>query len=108
MHYCYIIYSQSADRFYIGETNNFSRRIAEHNNHIFRSSFSIIANDWCEYMIIELPNIKVARTMERRLKKMKSRKLIERLKINDTFRTSFLNEITSEWVLVPMRRDEPK
>ncbi len=32
MYYLYILYSLSADKFYVGYTNNYSRRFDEHNN----------------------------------------------------------------------------
>jgi putative endonuclease len=105
MHYCYIIYSQSANRFYVGETNNFLRRLEENNSHFFKSSFSSVANDWVEYLIFELPDITAARALEKHIKKMKSRKFIERLKTDIEFRISIVNEIQfGIRVLVPTGR----
>ena len=80
-----------------------------HNNHFYKSSFSSIACDWVEYLTFELPDIVTARALEKHIKKMKSRKFIERLFADFEFRNSVINEIiNSKRVLVPTHRDEPK
>ncbi|NMC99469.1 MAG: GIY-YIG nuclease family protein, partial [Bacteroidales bacterium] len=38
--YCYIIYSQNINKYFIDETENFERRIAEHNSGVFKCSFT--------------------------------------------------------------------
>ncbi|MGG7035029.1 MAG: GIY-YIG nuclease family protein [Flavobacterium sp.] len=46
MHYLYIIYSKTADKFYIGETQNLEERLQKHNEHLYNNSFTKIASDW--------------------------------------------------------------
>jgi putative endonuclease len=79
MHYVYIIYSQSADRYYIGETNNIKARIEQHNNGQFKGSYTTIAKDWALYFKISCENIVIARKIEKHIKRMKSRKYLENL-----------------------------
>jgi len=35
MHYLYILYSDSTQKFYIGETNNLENRILKHQDHFY-------------------------------------------------------------------------
>ena len=67
--------------------------MVEHNTHFFNTAYSKIACDWTEYLLFELPDISIARSLERRIKKMKSRKFIERLKKDIDFRKSILDEL---------------
>ena len=82
MQYCYIIYSRSVNRYYIGETDNIERRLMEHNTGIFEKSYTKQASDWQLYLIIECIDRSEARKLESFIKKMKSRKFIESLKEN--------------------------
>ena len=94
MHYCYILYSGSSDRYYIGETEDISRRLLEHNNHMFKNASTVIASDWEVYILFSLPDRTIARAMERYIKKMKSRKFIERFKEDENFKNSILKQFT--------------
>jgi len=40
MFYVYILYSQSADKFYVGQTPDVQKRLREHNNPSEKSEFS--------------------------------------------------------------------
>ena len=46
MHYLYILYSDSSQKFYIGETNDLESRIEKHQKHFYSNSFTKIAEDW--------------------------------------------------------------
>jgi putative endonuclease len=46
MHFFYIIYSESLNKFYIGETYNVVERVFNHNSHCYDNSFTKIASDW--------------------------------------------------------------
>tara|TARA_B100000949_G_C14065175_1_gene359430 strand:- start:7 stop:318 length:312 start_codon:yes stop_codon:yes gene_type:complete len=47
MYYCYLIYSQSKNRCYIGITNNLDRRLDQHNQKLSGGAKSTkIAKDW--------------------------------------------------------------
>ncbi|MBK7606782.1 MAG: GIY-YIG nuclease family protein [Saprospiraceae bacterium] len=40
MHWVYILYSQKADKHYIGETEDLSTRLYQHNTHYFNTSYT--------------------------------------------------------------------
>ena len=78
---CYILYSKSVDRFYIGYTSDFGERLKSHNNGQFGSkSYSFIASDWEVHLVIPCETIEQAVYIEFKIKKMKSRKYIINLK----------------------------
>ena len=41
-HFVYILFSETANKYYIGETNNLERRLEEHLSHFFENSFTKI------------------------------------------------------------------
>jgi len=40
MHYLYILFSKSADKFYVGETYDVEARINAHNQHHYSNAFT--------------------------------------------------------------------
>ncbi|PKP22405.1 MAG: hypothetical protein CVU05_04015 [Bacteroidetes bacterium HGW-Bacteroidetes-21] len=95
MHFCYIIYSKSIDRYYVGETDDFLRRLSEHNSGVFKGSYTKQANDWEEFLIIECNNRYEARKFESFIKRMKSKTFIQKLKSDkDLVRQIFANQIS--------------
>ena len=79
-HFVYILFSETDNKYYIGETNNLERRLEEHLSHFFENSFTKIAEDWELFLKIECKDIFEARKIERHIKKMKSKKYLENLK----------------------------
>ena len=81
MAYCYILYSETADTFYIGITSETPElRLEKHLSDFYQKpKFTNIANDWKIFWSIECHDIIVARKIEKHLKKMKSRKYLENL-----------------------------
>ncbi|MFT3795077.1 GIY-YIG nuclease family protein [Flavobacterium sp.] len=79
MHYLYILYSISADKFYVGETYNVSERIAKHNEHQYANSFTKIANDWKLVLSFECQNEQEANYLEKFIKRMKSKTFIQKI-----------------------------
>ena len=74
MFYCYIIYSITADRFYVGYTSDLNERLKKHNT--LHKGFTGYKNDW-EYVYIEKFESKdQASFRERQIKNWKSRRLI--------------------------------
>ncbi|MCX6249378.1 MAG: GIY-YIG nuclease family protein [Bacteroidetes bacterium] len=49
MFYVYILYSQSLDSFYIGQTMDIELRLSEHNTNKYVGSSTRIAKDWTIY-----------------------------------------------------------
>ncbi|NJY63664.1 GIY-YIG nuclease family protein [Salinimicrobium sp. CDJ15-81-2] len=93
MHFIYIIYSSKADKYYTGESNNVPARLELHNSHKFLKAFTKAASDWEIKLIFRCETKKDAVYLERYIKRMKSRKFIE--KIID--RPEILEEILSTW-----------
>ncbi len=79
--FCYIIYSESINRYYVGYTSNFEERLALHNSgHFGGRSYTRKASDWEMYLLIPCKTITQAILIESNIKKMKSRQYIENLK----------------------------
>ena len=79
MHFLYIIYSKSQDRFYVGETSDLNYRLELHNTHHFKGSYTKIASDWAFVLQHECSSKTEALYLERFIKRMKSRKFIEKI-----------------------------
>ncbi|MBF4506643.1 GIY-YIG nuclease family protein [Flavobacterium sp. JLP] len=73
MHYLYILYSDSTQKFYIGETNNIEERISKHQNHFYSNSFTKIANDWKVVLTFICNNKEETIYLENFIKRMKSK-----------------------------------
>ncbi|MFH6961600.1 GIY-YIG nuclease family protein [Flavobacterium plurextorum] len=71
MHYLYILYSTSSQKFYIGETNDVDERILKHRNHFYSNSFTKIANDWEIVLTFMCNNKEEALYLESFIKRMK-------------------------------------
>ncbi|MEM0518187.1 GIY-YIG nuclease family protein [Aequorivita flava] len=79
MHYLYIIHSDSLDKYYVGETPNVAIRLAQHNNHYFKTNFTKAANDWKFLLKYSCKSREEALFLEKFIKKMKSRVFIEKI-----------------------------
>jgi putative endonuclease len=78
---CYIIYSRSINRYYVGYTSNIDERINLHNSGSFgNKSYTYCASDWKLFLVIPCDTIEQAVFIESKIKRMKSRKYIENLK----------------------------
>jgi len=78
--FCYILYSKSLNRYYIGYTSDIEERILLHNTgHFGGKSYTHITSDWVQYLLIPCETITQAIYIESKIKKMKSRKYIENL-----------------------------
>lgn len=75
MYYIYILYSESKDKFYVGESDDPKKRLVSHNSGI--SKYTSIANDWKVVYTETFETRKEAIIREKAIKKKKSRKYIE-------------------------------
>ncbi len=75
----YVIYSVKLNRNYIGSTDDFEERFYKHNAGLYDAAFSVKGIPWEEKLVISGLTSPQAYAMERRFKKMKSRKYIENL-----------------------------
>ena len=81
MFYCYINYSPSLDKFYVGIAENVAQRIIKHNTHAYgKHRFTSPASDWVGYLSISCKSHVHATRVEKHIKKMKSRKYLINLK----------------------------
>ena len=76
----YVLYSDSIDKFYTGSCNDLKKRLLQHQDKEFDSSFTRQATDWVLYFEIDKLDYQQERKIERHIKSMKSRKYIENLK----------------------------
>ncbi len=81
-HFVYNIYSESIDKFYVGETVNITERLAQHNTGFYKAAFSKQATDWKLFWSVECISRIQAMKFEKFIKKMKSRKFYYKLKEN--------------------------
>ena len=79
MHYVYIIFSVSVQKFYVGETENISERIIKHNTKAYSSAFTSQSNDWSIQTTIECESRTQALQIEKHIKSMKSKVYLENL-----------------------------
>ena len=75
----YIIYSEKLNRFYIGSSDNYLKRLNEHNLSKYIDSLPVKGIPWNKYTVIDNLDSKQAIAIEKHIKKMKSRKFIENL-----------------------------
>ena len=75
----YILYSASIDHFYIGQTENLDIRKSWHDQKVFRKNFTVRANDWAIFFVVECNSRQQALNIEKHIKKMKSKKYIKDL-----------------------------
>ena len=77
----YILYSPTLDRFYVGCSNDFDGRLIKHGLKFYgKESFTAKADDWEVFLHFNCKDEKQAKSIERHIKKMKSRNFIENLK----------------------------
>ena len=92
MHFVYILFSEKINRFYIGETPDVQVRLNQHNFHYFTSNFTKSANDWILKLAIECVDKKKALFLEKFIKRMKSRKFIEKAINNPSILQNILDK----------------
>ncbi len=83
MFYIYIIYSLKSNTYYIGTTDNVERRLNEHNSKFYKNSYTSKGIPWEINLSYQCENSNQAYKLELFIKRMKSRKFIEKI-INQT------------------------
>jgi putative endonuclease len=92
MHYLYILYSEKSDKYYTGETPNLNSRLDLHNTHHFKNAFTKSANDWMIKLTFNTEYKEDAVFLEGFIKRMKSRKFIEKVIKNPIILEQILSE----------------
>ena len=77
----YILYSKKLNKYYIGSCLNLEVRIGEHLNKKLNDGFTSKSDDWELFYSINELEYKQARSIEAHIKKMKSKKYIQDLKM---------------------------
>ncbi len=91
-HFLYILYSKSKSKYYVGQTHDVEERILKHNQHLYSNAYTKIASDWALKVAIEIENKNDAVYLENFIKRMKSKKFIEKI----IFDTSIARDILSK------------
>lgn len=77
VYYIYAIYNQNADRFYIGQTVDLSKRIDQHNNHDLIGYTSRFAGEWVLIYQESIATRQQALKREKQLKSFRGREYIK-------------------------------
>jgi putative endonuclease len=91
MHYVYIIFSESVQKFYIGESEDTTERLTKHNSGAYSNAFTRQAKDWNLQVAIECPNRTIALKIEKHIKSMKSQVYIANLIKYSELREKLIN-----------------
>jgi putative endonuclease len=91
-YFCYILFSSSLNKYYIGETEDLQKRLIEHNTRLFKDAYTSIADDWQVFLSIACHDRIQAKKVEAFIKRMKSRKFIEKLKDSMQMQEDILNK----------------
>ena len=75
----YILFSETLNKHYVGETQDLNYRLNLHNSGYFQDSFTAKVNDWQVIFKIPCSSRKSARLIEKHIKRMKSRIYIDNL-----------------------------
>ncbi|MFD0834597.1 GIY-YIG nuclease family protein [Mariniflexile aquimaris] len=80
MNYVYILFSETLNQYYVGESVDIENRIKQHNSGFYDSAYTKITSDWILYHLITCIHREQARKIEAHIKKMKSKTYIQNLK----------------------------
>ncbi|WP_127846095.1 GIY-YIG nuclease family protein [Psychroflexus aestuariivivens] len=100
MRYLYIIYSGELDKYYVGETQDVEKRLMMHNEHHFKKAFTRVACDWELKLVFACQSREDALFLEKFIKRIKSRKFIQRVINNSEILVDILKKNSH---LVPPR-----
>ncbi len=97
MFYIYILFSNSSDRYYIGQTSDIQKRLTEHNNPSRQDKYTAKHRPWILVLSFQVsPDRGQAIIVERFIKRQKSRIFLEKLiaeKDNPEFFDALVNNI---------------
>jgi len=99
MFYIYILFPQSANKYYVGQTSDVQRRLEEHNNSIVNSKFTAKFTPWEIAVSFPVSDSRAdAMKIEKFIKSQKSKKFILKLienKNNSEFFQKLINNIVN-------------
>ena len=94
-HFVYIIYSPSIDRYYIGQCKNLLHRLRQHNDLELNQNWTKRGIPWELCLKIACITQHQAMKLEHFIKKMKSRKFLQRLIIDKGLQDSLKSRYKS-------------
>ena len=98
LYYVYILYSESADKYYVGHTSNPQKRLSEHNSYENKSKFTAKYQPWCMMAYFPVSEIRgEAMKVESFIKKQKSKVFIQKV-ISQSQDTDFIKQIVEKVV----------
>ena len=97
MHFVYIIHSPGKDRYYVGESVNAVDRVKQHNAAFYNSASTSYARDWEIELLIKTDSRSDALLIEKHIKKMKSKKYIHRLCLDNGFQKIFETQMNDQY-----------
>ncbi len=96
MAHCYILYSKSLDKYYVGACyNDLEQRIENHNSVKYAKSYTSQASDWQLYLSFKGEEYTHVRRMEMKIKSMKSHKYIENVKRYDDLQQKLIHNTST-------------
>ncbi len=72
-YFVYILFSETLNKFYIGQTVYVEERLKQHNSGFYNSAFSKVATDWELFWMLECKTRGQALKIERHIKEMRNR-----------------------------------
>ena len=75
----YILYSKKLDRLYSGSCFDFRFQFEDHLHKVYRRSFTSNSDDWQLFLLLENLSYAQARSIEKHIKKMRSKVYIPNL-----------------------------
>lgn len=94
IHYVYVLFSESTQKFYVGETINIDERLLKHNSGAYSHAFTSQANDWTIQTAIECKNRVIALKIEKHIKSMKSKMYLKNLIKYDELREKLITRFS--------------
>ena len=85
MHFVYILYNESTDKFYVGETEDMDRRMHEHADAVFKRSYTSYSRGWQLKKVIQVENRIEGRRVESFIKRKKSSVFIQRIIVDANY-----------------------
>ena len=79
MYFVYILFSEKLNRYYVGTTDDVARRLFEHNSGFYDGVFTSKGIPWRLCLSYSCDTSDKAYALERFVKRMKSRKFIEKI-----------------------------
>jgi putative endonuclease len=79
VHFVYILYSPSLDKYYVGETEDIELRINQHKSNFYKNSYTSKSDDWILKKTIQVNNKSIALQIEKHIKRKGNKEYKEKV-----------------------------